>query len=87
MQSACTRRRFIKISLVAGTTILFRPVVASASSYYINDTCINCGACDLACKVNAIYEKKDKREIDPELCIECGVCMDSCPASAIAKHK
>jgi formate hydrogenlyase subunit 6/NADH:ubiquinone oxidoreductase subunit I len=57
--------------------------------FYIDDTCIGCGACEHACpgKVEAI----DKVEgdfmgrfvISPEECIDCGFCIPVCPVNCI----
>ena len=47
------------------------------------ETCINCGACEPACPVQAISEKNDKRAIDDK-CIDCGACVPTCPVTAIA---
>jgi len=52
-------------------------------AYTINDECINCGACEPVCPVNAISEKGDLRVIDAGTCIDCGACVDTCPVSAI----
>ncbi|MCX8059116.1 MAG: 4Fe-4S binding protein [Spirochaetes bacterium] len=52
-------------------------------AYKINDNCINCGACEPECPVNAIYEKDDRRVIDPSKCTSCGSCATVCPAEAI----
>ncbi|MDD2773429.1 MAG: 4Fe-4S binding protein [Elusimicrobiales bacterium] len=55
-------------------------------AYKINpDTCINCGACEPACPVQAISEKSDKRVIDPAKCIDCGACAGTCPVQAISQ--
>lgn len=51
-------------------------------AYVINDDCINCGACEAECPVDAISEGDDKYVIDPELCISCGACADVCPVDA-----
>lgn len=47
------------------------------------EECINCGACEPACPVEAISEKEGKRLIDAEKCIDCGACVGSCPVDAI----
>lgn len=52
-------------------------------AHNITAECINCGACDPTCPVNAISEKGDKREIDANTCIDCGACVDCCPVDAI----
>lgn len=52
-------------------------------AYTINDKCINCGACDSTCPVEAISEQGNARVIDGDTCIDCGACADSCPVEAI----
>jgi len=46
--------------------------------------CVNCGACEPVCPVQAISEKDGKRTIDAGKCIDCGACAGACPVSAIA---
>ncbi len=53
-------------------------------AHKVSDECINCGACDDSCPVNAISEAGEKRKIDPDTCIDCGACVDTCPVNAIA---
>lgn len=48
------------------------------------ETCINCGACEAACPVDAISEVDGVRYIDPAICIDCGACEGVCPVSAIS---
>ncbi|HPX61419.1 MAG TPA: 4Fe-4S binding protein [Deltaproteobacteria bacterium] len=52
-------------------------------AHSINDDCINCGACDDVCPVNAISEQGGKHVIDADTCIDCGGCVDACPVNAI----
>jgi ferredoxin len=52
-------------------------------AYSINDECINCGACEPECPVEAISEKGDVRVIDPDACTSCGACAEVCPVDAI----
>jgi ferredoxin len=52
-------------------------------AHTISEECINCGACDDSCPVNAISEAGDKRAIDADTCIDCGACVDTCPVNAI----
>ena len=52
-------------------------------AYKINEECINCGACDPSCPVEAISEQGDVRVIDAEKCTDCGACVDQCPVNAI----
>ena len=54
-------------------------------AYKITDECINCGACEPSCPIEAISEKDEKRVIDPEKCTECGACVETCPVDAIVK--
>ncbi len=53
-------------------------------AYKIGDECINCGACESECPVEAISAGADKRVIDADVCTECGMCADTCPVEAIA---
>lgn len=56
-------------------------------AYKVNaETCVNCGACDSECAVNAISEKDEKRWIDPEKCVDCGACAAVCPTEAISQE-
>ena len=51
-------------------------------SYKITDECINCGACESECAVEAISQGDDKYVIDADKCIDCGACADACPLGA-----
>ena len=53
-------------------------------SHTITDECINCGACEPVCPVDAISEQRDVRVIDATLCTDCGACVDTCPVDAIS---
>jgi ferredoxin len=55
-------------------------------AYKISDACINCGACEGECPVNAISEKNDVRVIDANTCISCGACSAVCPVEAISEE-
>lgn len=52
---------------------------------YINDECINCGACEPECPVDAISEGDEIYVIDPEVCVDCEGhydeprCVEFCP--------
>jgi ferredoxin len=52
-------------------------------AYKVTDACVNCGACDAECPVEAISEKNGVRWIDPDLCTDCGACASVCPTEAI----
>ena len=54
-------------------------------AYQISDNCLGCGACVVACAVDAIYADNRKFKIDEEKCISCGACTDLCPISAISE--
>ncbi len=51
-------------------------------AYKINEECINCGACEAECPVEAISEGDGVRVIDADTCIECGACAGACPVDA-----
>jgi formate hydrogenlyase subunit 6/NADH:ubiquinone oxidoreductase subunit I len=57
--------------------------------FYIDDTCIGCGACEHACpgKVDAIYkidgDFTGRFAIVLESCIDCGFCIPVCPVNCI----
>ena len=57
--------------------------------FYIDATCIGCGACDHACpgKVDAIYAVEadylGRFAIVIESCIDCGLCVPMCPVACI----
>jgi ferredoxin len=53
-------------------------------AHTISDECINCGACEPVCPVEAISQGQSQYVIDPEKCTDCGLCVDECPVEAIA---
>jgi len=54
-------------------------------AYFINkDDCVNCGACEPECPVEAISEKGDARFIDADACTSCGACAEVCPTDCIS---
>jgi len=55
-------------------------------AYKVGDACVNCGACESACAVEAISEKDGKRWIDAEKCVSCGACASACPTESIAEE-
>ncbi|MBM4055691.1 MAG: 4Fe-4S dicluster domain-containing protein [Planctomycetes bacterium] len=52
-------------------------------AHKINEECINCGACESECPVEAISESGDVRVIDENACTDCGNCVSVCPVDAI----
>ncbi len=55
-------------------------------AYKITDACINCGACEPVCPVEAIKEADGIRVIDQDLCAGCGACVGECPVEAIIEE-
>ncbi|MCL4306516.1 4Fe-4S binding protein [bacterium] len=57
----------------------------------IEESCINCGACEPVCPVKAITEGPDIFVIDPNVCVECEghfpdpQCQSVCPVDCISK--
>ncbi len=51
-------------------------------SFKITEACVNCGACEPECPVNAITQGEDIYVIDEETCIDCGACANVCPVGA-----
>jgi ferredoxin len=51
-------------------------------AYKITEECINCGACETDCPVEAISAGDYRYVIDPDACIDCGACAESCPVGA-----
>lgn len=57
--------------------------------FYIDETCIACGACDHACPghVDAIFRVEEdylgRFAIRIEDCIDCGLCVPLCPVLCI----
>ncbi|MGL4677336.1 MAG: indolepyruvate ferredoxin oxidoreductase subunit alpha [Brevinema sp.] len=54
--------------------------------HFIDETCINCAACEAVCPVVCISEKNGARFIDESLCIDCASCVAVCPVDAIHMH-
>jgi ferredoxin len=57
----------------------------------IDDSCINCGACESVCPVDAISEGEEYYEIKADLCVECEghfdepQCVSVCPTDSCIK--
>lgn len=56
------------------------------SRFIDREACVNCGACQPQCPVDAISEDNGARKIDEATCIDCGACEAVCPASAISSR-
>ncbi len=51
-------------------------------AFFINDDCINCGACAGECPSSCISEGDTKYVIDEDACVDCGACANVCPVNA-----
>lgn len=49
----------------------------------IDDSCVNCGACESICPMEAISEVDGKRAVDADQCVDCFACEMQCPVGAI----
>ena len=56
-------------------------------AYKVTDACVNCGACEPECPVEAISEKNGLRWIDPAKCTNCGTCIPGCKPGVIFQHR
>ena len=67
-------------------TVPFNPVWCryklTAKDFYVNDSCVGCGACQKFCPLNNI-ELVDKKPVWGDQCTHCMACIGNCPAKAI----
>ncbi|MFI3257261.1 MAG: 4Fe-4S binding protein [Spirochaetales bacterium] len=54
-------------------------------AHKITEECVNCGACENECPVNAISEGDGVRVIAADTCIDCSACTAVCPTNAIVQ--
>lgn len=75
------------LGLVLNPTIVHRNEFWGSSLAVIAPRlCINCGACELVCRYDAIFpdpQNADVRWIDPIACDGCAACVYACPEEAI----
>lgn len=62
-------------------------IIAAAAPVFTENGCVQCGACENACRENAVWVDADKASsvIDHERCIACGACIPVCPTGRIGK--
>lgn len=53
-------------------------------AYFINETCISCGACEAECPSDCISQGEATYVIDEDACVDCGACAAVCPTDSIA---
>ena len=51
-------------------------------AFWIQDSCISCGACAAECPVDGISQGDTQFEINADVCIDCGNCANVCPVGA-----
>lgn len=51
--------------------VIFNYFLEFKMALKITEECINCGACEPECPVNAISQGPDIYIIDPDVCVEC----------------
>jgi len=54
---------------------------------FTGDNCNLCGACEKACKEDAVKIADEKLIFEPELCVGCGDCIRKCKTGAIQVKK
>ena len=59
--------------------------MAKNTTFRITDDCIYCGACAVACQLEAIIDDMDNYAfvIDQDKCKKCYMCEEACPIHAI----
>lgn len=54
--------------------------------YHVDKFCVGCGACERACKYDAVHVKSDgKAHVDRDKCVECFDCVKVCRTEAMQK--
>jgi NAD-dependent dihydropyrimidine dehydrogenase PreA subunit len=52
-------------------------------AHVIENECVACARCDVACPEHCIFEGEDLFIIDAERCTDCGDCVKVCPVGCI----
>ncbi len=60
-------------------------IIAATFPVFTEKGCVQCGACENACRENAVWVDADKASsvIDHERCVACGACISVCPTGRI----
>lgn len=62
-------------------------------AYMITAECVNCGACEQECPVQAIHPEADQYVINPTICVDCegyfetARCKWACPVNACVPER
>ena len=70
--------------LLEARTTVAEPFVSGAVAVIDRDTCSDCGACEAACRYEALAEIDGHWQVDPIACEGCGACLDRCPSEALS---
>jgi MinD superfamily P-loop ATPase len=70
--------------LLEARATVAEPFVSGAVAVIDRDTCSDCGACEAACRYEALAEIDGHWQVDPIACEGCGACLDRCPSEALS---
>ncbi len=62
-------------------------VIGAVDPGATEEPCTLCGACEAACKEDAVQLAADAPGIDMGLCLACGQCIEACPTGTLAREK
>ena len=70
--------------LLEARATVAEPFVSGAVAVIDRDDCSDCGACEAACRYEALAQIDGDWEVDPIACEGCGACLDRCPSGALS---
>jgi MinD superfamily P-loop ATPase len=70
--------------LLEARATVAEPFVSGVVAVIDRDTCSDCGACEAACRYEALAEIDGHWQVDPIACEGCGACLDRCPSEALS---